>query len=411
MLGESRYRRSLPVLTTAVLLLAVAACGTDTDGADAGGELATMSPVTLRVQSAHGPDAAASRAFDAWKEAVEEASEGKLQFEMFYGGALAPLTETEEGLAAGLVDIASHAPIYNPAQFPAENVIQQMNSVIAPQPLAGTLQALGAQTELALEEVYPPQFEEQGLHPLLVPATVIPAYHLVCTDDPVRTLDEAEGTRVRVPSEHLGSEAEALGMTPTATTIAELYEAMERGVVDCALAAPSDIRDLGLIDVVDHWILDPEVMWSGVSSFHVSISKTTWDGLPVAAQRILWDTAGEVFLRTMTEAALADTAEAITQAQQGGVRFHRWNEDIRGALRGHQQTVAGSATAEMDRGEEFGARFAALHDEWLNALPELGYEPSLDASFEEFASGFTDSGFDLGPFVSRVVEVRSAHRP
>lgn len=408
-----RCARRGGVLIATVLLLS--GCGTDATlaggSASSGESLAEMSEVTLRVQSAHPPDAAASRAFDTWKEAVERESGGKIRFEMFYSGALAPLTEVEEGLAAGLVDIATHAPVYNPAQFPLENVVQQLNSVIAPTPLAGTLQGLGAQTELALDDVYPPQFTDQGIQPLLLPAAVVPAYHLACAGEPVRSLQEAAGKRVRVPSEHLAKEAEAIGMTPTAMTISELFEAMQRGVVDCTLAAPQDIRDLGLLDIVDHWMIDPQVMWTGVSSFHLSTSKSTWDSLPVAAQRLLWDTAGEVFLPALVEGFLADTADTLKQAQERDISFHEWNDDVRDALRTHQERTVASAAATIDNGDALVSQFLELHEAWLAALPELGYDASADTSFRAFADAYVGAPFDLSSFIERIQQARSAHRP
>lgn len=393
---------------TAALALVVASCGTSPGETKSGESLDDMSPTTLRVQSSHAPDAAPSRAYQAWQEAVEKGSNGKLKFEMFYKDALAPITEAEDALASGLIDIATHAPMYNAARFPTENLIQSMNSMITPSPVAGTLQGMGAQTEFAFDDVYSSPMPEQGVQPLIQPMAVIPVYHLGCSGDPVRSPEEAAGKRVRVPGEHLGSEVKALGMVPTATTISELYESLERGVVDCVLAPPADIRDLGLLDVIDHWVIDPEVMWTGVSGVQVSMSKDAWDGLPEAARQLLWDTAAEAFLPTIIKGVLDDSADAISQATEKGIKFHTWNEDARTALRDfHADTIA-SAAAELDNGKEFVARFNELHEQWLKELPELGFDTATAKdTFEEFDTG----DIDFKPYVERIKKARAAGRP
>jgi TRAP-type C4-dicarboxylate transport system substrate-binding protein len=420
---RSRWLRRGSAAAVSMALL-LSACAANDDAAPDGPEPAAaeddpadedawadVPETVLRVQSVHAPGAAASKAFDAWADAVADRSDGKLTFELFYAGALAPLTEVEEGLASGLIDIATHAPAYNPAQFPLENTIQRLNSAIAITPLAGTMQGIGAQTEFAFDDVTPPYFEERGLQPLLVPAAVVPAIHLACAGEPVTSLADASGTRVRVPSEPIGAEATAVGMTPTATTIAELFESLDRGVVDCVLATPPDMRDLGLFEVIDHWVIDPEVMFSGFSSFHLSMSQGAWDGLPDVAKRLLWDTAGEVFLRTVMEEFLADTADAIAKAADAGIEFHVFEGDLRAALADYQRQVFEAVAQEVDSGPAFVDRFTTLHEQWLGLIGELGYDEEVDGSFEVFSERFPTASLDLGPFIDHVNQTRSAYRP
>ncbi|SFB40718.1 TRAP-type C4-dicarboxylate transport system, substrate-binding protein [Amycolatopsis marina] len=396
-------------IVAVVMTVMMAACSTG--GADRGSgadRFADIPEMTLRVQSANAPDTAPSRAFTVWQEAVEEATDGRLTFEMFYAGALAPLDEVEEALSSGLVDIATHVPAYSPAEFPHDSTVQRLNSLVEPAPL-GTLQGLGAQTEFALGGWAEDQFAAQGLKPLLVPAAMISSMQLVCGDEPVRSLAEAEGIRVRVPSEHHGTEATALGMTPTATTNAELYEAVQRGIVDCAVMSPQDVRDLGLVDVIDHWMLDQQAGFSGFSSFHLSMSKSTWDTLPVEAQRVLWDTAGEAYLPAITEGYLNDVAETMSQAADAGVQFHSWRDDLRERMLAHQSAVIDSVRGEKDDGEAVVAGVVETHEKWAKLVRDLGYETQL-GSFETWSSGSAGQ-LQLDSFIGSVVELREAHRP
>lgn len=401
------HRHRHPWVIIAGIALVATACGSPSDADSSGQSLADMEPTTLQVQSSHSPEAAPSRAYQAWQKAVEEASEGKLTFEMHYNDALAPITEVEDALATGLMDIGTHAPMYNPARFPTEDLLQSLNSTIKPSPIAGTLQAVGAQTEFAFDDANSSETTE-GTVPLIKPMTVIPAYHLGCAGSPVRSLDEAAGKRVRVPGEHLGAEAKALGMTPTATEISEVYESLERGVVDCILASPSDIRDLGLIDVIDHWVIDSETMWTGVSGVQISMSKDSWDELPTAAQDVLWNTATEAFIPTLVEAVLEDTADSIEKSEKQGVEFHSWRADAKAALKKFHEDTIVKTTKELDNGDEVVTRFTELHQTWLEDLPRLGFDDSK--SKDEFVD-FDPAAVDLEPYVERLKEVRDAGRP
>lgn len=412
-------RAFVGLVTVAALLTA---CGADADSpedADSPGDtnspgdeapdagaFADMEETTLTIQTASPPGTSVSDAYEAWAEAVEEKSDGKLKFEINYGVALVPFGEVEEGLASGLLDIANHAPAFSPAQFPVDGRIQQLNSIPAATPL-GILQGIGAQNEFGLEGPFKDELVGQGLMPLLAPLLVV-SEQLVCGSAPVTSLAEASGTSVRVPGEVHAAEVEALGMVPTATTTDEQYEAMQRGIVECSVMSPQDVVDRGIIDVIEHWTLDPDVSFSAYSSLHMSMSKVAWDDLPVEAQRLLWDTAGSVYLPSVVSASLIDNAAAIAEAADRGIELHEWADDAQNALSAHQTETVEMVAQEH---QQLVDDFTAVHEDWLATLLDLGYGETMDQSWADFAKSGAAESLDLGEFISAVQEVRVSARP
>ena len=431
----TRARHVKCVAAAATMALVLAACG-DAEDADDGDPaaadesetadpdadvdyaeaLADMDEIELRVQSLYGPEVDLSRGFERWGEVIEEKSGGKISFEVFYAGALVALTDIEDGLDAGLVDIAIHHPIYSPSQFPLDNLVQDLGPVGEQTPVVGALQGMGAHAEFGFEDPYFGMMQDHGLEILVPFIAVQPNFHLICADSPVRSLEEAAGKRVRVSGESYAAEVEALGMSPVSLTGGEIYEGMQRGVVDCNVGGVVDARDMGLLELGDHWTMDSEVMFPGISSVHVSIGTQVWNDLPIEAQRLLWDTAWDEWLGEVLQARLSDPADAVTKAQEAGIEFHQWEDDAREALREHQEdsieSVRERAEEWVDDGDAFVDRFIELHEKWLGiTVDDLGFSDEEHQTYEAFAEVNPEGDVDVVPFIERMKEEFAQYRP
>src|SRR5690554_4009261 len=76
-----------------------------------------VEPIELLLQSADTPEQ--SHGLNEYVEAVSEWSGGKVNIEMEYSAAVAPLPEVAAALADGRLDLAILLPQYTPAEFPA----------------------------------------------------------------------------------------------------------------------------------------------------------------------------------------------------------------------------------------------------------------------------------------------------
>ncbi|MGY1914145.1 hypothetical protein [Blastococcus sp. SYSU DS0973] len=375
-----------------------------------------MESTELTVQLLYGPEHFLSEAFHSMAEEVETESDGKITFDTHYSGSLVPLDGLEDGLQSGLIDMALHIPIYSPDNLPVSNVLANVAFVGEPTPTVGTLSKGAAYAEYGLGDEHYEEFREFGIQPLTGLVINAPAFHMVCAGEPVNDLESAAGKLVRVSGEGYAAQAEALGMSPVALVGAEIYEGLQRGVVDCVIGNITDARDMGLLELSDHWLIDSEVAFSGWVSESLSMSLDTWEQLPLEAQQLLYDKAHEVFYREVLEGIFAAHVGAIETGREMDVTFQQWGDDARAALAEGQEQLLESAATELDTlvgdGQEYIDGLREANEKWAARVEELGYTDEAGGTWQEFAESNPTGEVDLDAFMEAYIEdVASLRRP
>src|SRR5690606_36245603 len=97
-----------------------------------------------------------------------------------------------------------------------------------------------------------PQFahELEGLQVLAVQGGSLPG--IITRDQPVHSLDDLRGLRIRVPSELLPLMS-ALGADPINVPMGEVYSALAKGVIDGVVAPPDTFKALHLAEVANYY--------------------------------------------------------------------------------------------------------------------------------------------------------------
>lgn len=409
---HSRHPRSRSALTgiaTLGVLGLIAACSpadstsstpAATPGATAEGTDEIPS-VTLKVGTLYGPENWQTTPMTAYTQAVTEATDGQIEFEFYYAGSLVPPAEMATGLRDGLIDLAHIVPAYTPATFTHDTWINNLAWASDPSPVAGTLQAAAATLDWGVNtESYLAELEAEGLTPLIPRLQTVHKYGLLCKD-PVISLDQARGKRVRAGGEAWSAETENLGGVPVAMPAAEVYTAFQQGLVDCFMGGPEDTHALGLADHGKHWTGGEFTGWSSAG---VMMSQSTWDTLPLAAQQAMWDQL-PVFLETFFESNFAINAEFVAASGDQGMVFETADDDMRAAITGHHDAVAAdlpaSAPAAVDDPEGLVQSWLDAHEAWLQVVTDdLGYSADevLWSDVEDVES------LDLKPWADRVYE-------
>lgn len=125
----------------------------------------------------------------------------------------------------------------------------------------------------------------------------------------VRTLDDMRGLKIRTPSAAQSEQLIALGATPIDMPAGQIYNAIERGVVDGAMISMAGAIDFKLLEVCRYYTIDAPI---GRSPFIVSMNKARYEKLPADLRKIIDDTTGlEISLKAarviqdQSDAALA----------------------------------------------------------------------------------------------------------
>lgn len=402
-----RGRRKLATLLGAILL--VTACGGS--GEAGGGSGAGFESITLNVGTLYGPEQWQVTPLQAYADAVTEASEGRIDFQFHHSGSLAAPDEMASALQSGLLDLAHIVPVYTPESFPIDNWISQAGFLANSGPPAGALEASAATLDWAFsnEEVLQ-EFTDAGLRPLLPRFMLLESYDLLCRERPVVTQADVSGQRVRVGGPTWIAEAEAVGLVPEVIAGAEMYEAFQRGIVDCIMGAPPDLIGQSFWDIGRHYT---DASFSGFSSYGVFLSEQRWQSLPVEVQQILWDSL-PVYWEELFVNVLEEQRRWVTEGQERGITFHIPAPELSEELANYQASVLKSlpdtAPPSVSDPEALVQDLISRHDQWAATVTEDLGVPS-NGSWEEWVLG-SDGLPDVGAWADRVVaEILDEHRP
>lgn len=403
--GRQKIRASGPSPRRMTGFLSLASTGalilTSCGGGGASAEsLDEMSDTTIVAQSPYGPNHFMSRMWVDYADAVEEASDGKLTLEISYSSSIAEVAEQEAALRDGLLDMAWSMPTYDPGQLPINALFADIAFMTEQSPELSFIQGYGSSEFGHYAEPLQDELTDAGLVSLATLVHQYPAYTLVCAGEPVTSLEDFAGSRIRVPGSGWAAEVEALGGTPVNIVQNEVYESLERGVVDCAIASPGNSYEAGIFDVADYWVVDPEKSFQGWNSTNILISERVWEDLPVEAQQILWDEAGTTLLRSMMQYSMDSSAEEIVTADEQ-VEILEFEDDVREALDAHHEETIVDAENRL---EELIGENTLIQDyqdnqsRWLERAIDLGYSDDDHPTWLDWAELHQEEPVDLDPF-------------
>jgi TRAP-type C4-dicarboxylate transport system substrate-binding protein len=112
---------------------------------------------------------------------------------------------------------------------------------------------------------------------------------LMSKSKPIRTLDDLKGMKIRTPSAAQSAQLEALGATPIDMPVTQIYNSLDRGVIDATMIPMSAALDFKLIEVAKYFTIDAPL---GRSPFMVVMSRSRYEKLPANLKKVIDDTTG-----------------------------------------------------------------------------------------------------------------------
>lgn len=112
---------------------------------------------------------------------------------------------------------------------------------------------------------------------------------LMCREKPVRTWEDVKGMKIRTPSAAQAAQIAAMGATPIPMPITQVYNSLERGVIDAAMVPASVGLDFKVIEVAKYYTYNAPL---GHSPFLVAMNKQRYDGLPADVKKAIDDSTG-----------------------------------------------------------------------------------------------------------------------
>jgi TRAP-type transport system periplasmic protein len=349
-------RTRLPALVGAAATVALLASGcTAPQEGSTESHTYTMA-VYISVSAPHG------EALDWMIKELEERTDGRIIIEPYYDGSLLPAAEILPGVADDLADFGFMTPLYHPAELP----LSQVTSI----PFATTdVRAVSAAvTNLYAENAdYQREWEAQGVEVLNF-VGVAPS--MFAGKEPVTGLDYIAGKSIR--SAGYGAIAiEAAGGTAVSIVIGELYESLERGLVDGYTNMLFDTMPSLSLQEVAPFVADTGLGTYGVNS--IIANPAVWAGIAEEDQELIRELIGEFESRYFNNLVAAEDRACELVAEAGG-SVVVWDE----ADTEEWKELVGDRPLEQWRSTvaATGADIDAFYETYLDGLSGSSDEPS-----------------------------------
>ncbi|MDK3075335.1 TRAP transporter substrate-binding protein [Sedimentitalea sp. JM2-8] len=246
---------------------------------------------------------AQTQMLEPWARAVEENSGGSVKIEIYPSMTLGGRPpELVNQVRDGVVDLVWTVNGYTPGLFPRTEVVELPN-VFLNDPVA---------TNLALFDMYDEHLagEYQGIEPMFLHVHAGQAIHTV--DKEIRTPEDMEGLKMRIPTRTGAWVIEALGASPVSMPVPDLPQALSKKVVDGAFIPWEIIPALKIQDQTEYQIEGYDKARFGTTTFQVSMNKARWDSLPEDVQQAFRDASGREWV--------AEVGRIWRQIDEGGIK-------------------------------------------------------------------------------------------
>jgi TRAP-type C4-dicarboxylate transport system substrate-binding protein len=205
-------------------------------------------------------------------EEIKKRTNGRVEIAYFPGGILAAHPKMAQAVLTGVTDIGLANLAATRGRFPVSEVLD----------LPHGFPSAYVSTHVANDfyNKFKPK-EWDNLHILYFHACGPNVVYT--TKTPVKKLEDMSGLRLRAVS-RVADVVKALGGTPVPVEMADIYESLNKGVVQGSYGPFEQIGGYKLGDLVKH--ATPALPVGSVFTFYVVMNKNKWNSLPVDIKKI-----------------------------------------------------------------------------------------------------------------------------
>lgn len=309
----------------------------------AGGRALSQEPATFRVHQMLPAQATIPRtAIEPWTKRVEQASGGRLKFELYpamqLGGAPPDLYDQAKD---GVVDLIWTVLGYTPGRFPKSEVFELPFMVTRAEPTSVAFQQYVEQN--AMEEF-------AGVKLLCVHTHGPGLFH---TKDPVTRLEDLKGMKIRGGSRIINDMLTRLGAEPVGMPVPQVPEALSTGVISGTTIPWEVTPALKVAELVKNHTGFSGKYGLYTQTFAFTMNLDRYNALPDDLKAIIDENSGVEVARAFGAAMDAGDAVGLKIAQDLGnniitldeAETARWKEASQPTI---EQWHADSAAAGFD---------------------------------------------------------------
>lgn len=212
-----------------------------------------------------------------WAKKMAELTGGRLKITLFPGQALGKAADQYDMAAKGVSDIALAVPNYTPARFQLLSVFWLPFMVTSCE-----------DTSVALWKIYDKYLKEEFKEVVVLWQYVHAGGQVFTRKKAVRTLADLKGMKIRSSNPYIQESLKSMGASPVYISVTEVYNALDRGVVDGTTMPFEGIWVFKQHEVVDYAL----VVNLYTTAFPIVMNKKKWDSLPADIKKIMADNIG-----------------------------------------------------------------------------------------------------------------------
>jgi TRAP-type C4-dicarboxylate transport system substrate-binding protein len=227
----------------------------------------------LTYSSFFPPSHIQSKLAKAWCEEVQERTDGTVKVYFYPGQTLTKAGQCYDGVVTRRSDVGMSCLLYTRGRFPLMDFINL--------PFGNPS---GEFATAAINEIYD-RFKPEELSDVKVMYLHAHGPGFIHTKEKrVSSLEDIAGLKIRCP----GSVAEtvkALGATPVTMPMPEVYQALQKGVVEGAVYPQETNQGWKMAEVIDYTVANYATAYS--VGFFVVMNKQVWNELPEEARQAI----------------------------------------------------------------------------------------------------------------------------
>lgn len=250
------------------------------------------------------------------KNRLEKETDGKVTVEINPAGVFGKAGENYDLLLNGVVDICCFAPAFTPGRF--------LNASVADLPL--WVPNIHVTTKLFRELQKKGYFNNDFKDSVLIGLYGNQPYFFGWRDQPVKTLADFKGKKIRAPGGLYPKMCNALGASAVSLPAGEVYTALDKGIVDGAFVNGSMMWDYQLPEIMKY------ITMPRCSTFlmGMAFNKQSWRNLPKKVKAIIEKLSFEKMVDAAVDAQLVSAKKGEKLfAEKGGQKFELPAADVR----------------------------------------------------------------------------------
>lgn len=245
-----------------------------------------------------------------WAKEIEKRTSGRVKFEFYWAGSLVKARDLAKAAGRGICDVALLATGYTRASFPLTGIYEAVYITEKPDAACRAMSEL-YETQEGLKAEWKNNNLKLLFFDMLGP-------NIFGFRNKVVSLEELQGLKIRTAGK-MTIVAKRLGATAVSMSSAEVYEAMDRGLLDGYTNTSLASAATRSFPEVAPYMLDPRM--GNYACIETTMNLRTWNNLPSDIKEIISQVSKEVLGKSV-EIMMADEDKVM-------VKMHtEWNATL-----------------------------------------------------------------------------------